>query len=130
VLAGIQGVGLGLALLMVLAAAVTVSVMVRLSLHARQDEIEIMQLVGSPVAFIRGPFVVEGLLQGGIGALVALALLRSAFSASVVWWAPVIAALFEGVAPSFLPAQLCAALVAGGMAEGSLGGFTAPRHAV
>ena len=64
--------GLALALLMALAAAVTVATVVRLGLHARRDEIEIMELVGAPLAFIRGPFVAEGLLQGGIGALVAL----------------------------------------------------------
>ena len=64
----IRGAGFALALLMALAAAVTVAAVVRLGLHARRDEIEIMKLVGSPVAFIRGPFIAEGLLQGGLGA--------------------------------------------------------------
>ena len=32
-----------------------------------RDELEIMQLVGAPQAYIRGPFVMEGVLQGGIG---------------------------------------------------------------
>ena len=54
---------------MAVAAAVTVATVVRLGLHARRDEIEIMELVGAPLAFIRGPFVAEGLLQGGLGAL-------------------------------------------------------------
>ena len=52
-----------------LAAALTVANVVRLALYARRDEIEIMQLVGAPQAYIRGPFVMEGVLQGGIGAL-------------------------------------------------------------
>ena len=60
----VRGAGLALALLMALAAAVTVAAVVRLGLHARRDEIEIMKLVGSPIAFIRGPFVAEGFLQG------------------------------------------------------------------
>ena len=131
VLAGVQGVGCGLALLMALAAAVTVAVVVRLGLHTRRTEIEIMQLVGSPVAFIRGPFVVEGLLQGGIGALCALALLWMGFAAAVAGWAPMIAALFEAVPPAFLPVRLCAELVlGGGMAVGAVGGFAVSRHAV
>ena len=130
VLAGVQGIGFGLALLMALAAAVTVAVVVRLGLHERRDEIEIMQLVGSPVAFVRGPFIVEGLLQGGIGALCALALLWLGFAAGATWWAPAIAALFEGVPPAFLSFWRCGALVAGGMAVGAIGGFAASRHAV
>ena len=38
-----------------------------------------MQLVGAPIAYIRGPFVVEGLIQGGIGAVVALVVLWITF---------------------------------------------------
>ena len=64
-LAAVRGAGFALGFLMALAAAVTVAAVVRLGLHARRDEIEIMQLVGSPLAFIRGPFVAEGLMQGG-----------------------------------------------------------------
>ena len=54
--------------ILMLGAAFTVAAVVRLSLYARRDELEIMQLVGAPFTFIRGPFVVEGLLLGGIGA--------------------------------------------------------------
>ena len=60
--------GFALAALLVFAAALTVASVVRLALVARREEIHIMQLVGAPIAYIRGPFVVEGLIQGGIGA--------------------------------------------------------------
>lgn len=60
------------ALALVLGAATTVVAVVRLSFEARRDEIGIMALVGAPVAFIRGPFVVEGAIQGALGALAAL----------------------------------------------------------
>ena len=59
-------------MLLAIAAALTVANVVRLAAHARRDEIEIMQLVGAPLAYIRGPFVAEGVLQGGVGALVAI----------------------------------------------------------
>ena len=49
-LAAVRGTGFALALLMALAAALTVASVVRLGLQARSDEIEIMQLVGSPTA--------------------------------------------------------------------------------
>ena len=45
---------------------------VRLALLARKDEIEIMQFVGASEELIRAPFVVEGMLQGTIGAGVSL----------------------------------------------------------
>jgi cell division transport system permease protein len=122
--------GLVLALLMAVAAAVTVAAVVRLGLHARREEIEIMQLVGASIAFIRGPFVAEGLLQGGIGAVAAVLLLWGGFAASSASWGPQLTAALEGLDPQFLPARFCALLVAGGMAVGGAGGFAASRHAV
>ena len=59
--------GFALAALLVFAAALTVASVVRLALLARREEIHIMQLVGAPIAYIQGPFVVEGLIQGGVG---------------------------------------------------------------
>jgi cell division transport system permease protein len=107
-----------------------VAVVVRLGLHSRRAEIEIMQLVGSPLVFIRGPFVVEGLMQGGIGSLGAVAALWVGFLAATSLWGPVLAGLAGDVPPDFLPVRLCAALVVGGMAVGAAGGFAASRHAV
>ena len=45
---------------------------VRLALLARKEEIEIMQFVGASEELIQAPFVVEGMLQGTMGALVSL----------------------------------------------------------
>jgi cell division transport system permease protein len=125
----VRAAGLAVALLMALAAAATVAAVVRLGLHARRDEIEIMELVGAPMAYIRGPFVAEGFLQGGIGAIVALAALWALFVAARAWWATDIAGLLAGAGLEFLPVRLCLSLVAGGMIVGSLGGLAASRHA-
>lgn len=127
-LAAVRGAGLALALLMALAAAVTVASVVRLGLHARHDEIEIMQLVGSPLSFIRGPFVAEGMMQGGFGALIALGLLWLGFAVVAAWWGPELRPLFGGGSMQFLPGRLCAVLLAGGMAVGGAGGLAAARH--
>jgi len=124
-----RGAGFALALLMAMAAAVTVAAVVRLGLHARRDEIEIMKLVGSPVAFIRGPFIAEGFLQGGLGALIATALLWLGFAAVRSWWGGDLAAMLDGAALQFLPGRLVGLLVAGGMFVGAAGGFAASRHA-
>jgi cell division transport system permease protein len=128
-LEAVRGTGFVLGLLMALAAAVTVASVVRLGLQARHDEIEIMQLVGSPISFIRGPFIAEGVLQGGLGALIALGVLAAGFAAAGAWWGAELGTVLEGDSIRFLPARLCAALVAGGMAVGAAGGFAAARHA-
>jgi cell division transport system permease protein len=128
-LGAIQGAGFALALLMALAAAVTVAAVVRLGLHARRDEIEIMKLVGSPVAFIRGPFIAEGFLQGGIGALVGLIVLWAGFAVARAWWGGALASTLDGATLQFLPLRLASLLVLGGMLVGALGGLAASRHA-
>jgi cell division transport system permease protein len=129
-LEAVRGTGFVLGMLMALAAAVTVASVVRLGLQARHDEIEIMQLVGSPISFIRGPFVAEGLLQGGLGALIALGVLWAGFAVAGAWWGAELGSMLEGDSIRFLPGRLCASLVAGGMAVGAAGGFAAARHAV
>jgi cell division transport system permease protein len=107
------------------AAALTVASVVRLGLHARRDELDIMQLVGAPGAYVRGPFVVEGVLQGGIGAIVALLALAVAFLALKARYLTPLAAAINLSSVHFLPFGLSALLVLGGMAVGCLGGVTA-----
>jgi cell division transport system permease protein len=125
VLDTVRAAGLALSLLMGLAAAVTVATVVRLGLLARHDEIEIMELVGAPLAYIRGPFVAEGFLQGGIGAILALAVLWLSHALVNAWWGTELRALFDGQTLRFLPARLSAFLVLGGMLVGSTGGMAA-----
>jgi cell division transport system permease protein len=123
----VRSVGILIVTLLAVASALTVASVVRLAAAARRDEIEIMQLVGAPVAYIRGPFIAEGLLQGGIGAILAVLLLLGAFA---VMRARVGTALTEAVGLtglSFVPVELLILLVLGGMTLGSLGGFIVAR---
>jgi cell division transport system permease protein len=121
----VRGVGLVLGIILTVAAALTVANVVRLALHARRDELEIMQLVGAPQAFIRGPFVVEGVLQGGVGAILALIALGAAFLALRGRYLTPLASAMNMNSISFLPVELCFLLVIGGMAVGCLGGLVA-----
>lgn len=118
-----------LAALLALAAAVTVATVVRLGLHARRAELEIMDLVGSPVAFIRGPFIAEGVGQGGLGACLAILLLRVGYSSARNGWGASLVTVLEGATASFLPWAASVSLVLGGMLLGGIGGFVASRHA-
>jgi cell division transport system permease protein len=51
---------------------------IRIAVHARRDEIEIMQLVGASDWFVRWPFILEGMLVGALGAVVALSIVFAA----------------------------------------------------
>ena len=128
-LGAIRGAGLTLVALMGLAAALTVASVVRLGLNSRREELQIMELVGSPLSLIRGPFVAEGVLQGGLGAVLAVTVLWAGFLAVRAWWGGDLAAMLDGTSPQFLPGPLIALVILGGMAVGAAGGFAASRHA-
>jgi cell division transport system permease protein len=121
----VRGIGLTLGILLTLAAALTVASVVRLTLHARRDELAIMHLVGAPQAFVNGPFIMEGTIQGGAGALLAVVTLGVAF---VILRSRYLSPLASAVSISpfvFLSPLACLALVVGGMAVGCLGGWFA-----
>jgi cell division transport system permease protein len=61
--------------LLVIASTLLIANTIRLSIFARRREIEVMKLVGATNWFIRGPFMLEGLLCGLGGAIVAVILL-------------------------------------------------------
>jgi cell division transport system permease protein len=123
----VRGVGFTLAAILVIAAALTVASVVRLALVARREEIHIMQLVGAPIAYIQGPFVVEGLIQGGVGALVAVVLLWMGFLLARTRIETWLAGAIDPASLVFLSAPAAAGLLAAGVAVGSLGGLIAAR---
>jgi cell division transport system permease protein len=61
--------------ILLIAATILIGNTIRLSIFARRREIEVMKLVGASNWFVRGPFMVEGLLTGLIGAAAAVVLL-------------------------------------------------------
>ena len=123
----VRGIGGLIVVMLAIAAALTVANVVRLAAYARRDEIEIMQLVGAPLPYVRGPFVVEGLLQGGVGALLAMASLALVFTAARARYGSMAAETLGLGAITFLPVELCVLLIVGGMLLGCLGGFVVAR---
>jgi cell division transport system permease protein len=66
-----------------LAAVFLIVTTIRLSILSRQEEIGIMKLLGATNWFIRGPFILEGLIIGASGALLATAILYWGYTALV-----------------------------------------------
>lgn len=124
VLTALRTAGWAAALALVLGAATTVVAVVRLSFEARRDEIGIMALVGAPVAYIRGPFVMEGAIQGALGALVALGGLAAMGRALTRALGPAIGALGPDTVRA-LDVTEAVALVLAGAVVGAAAGLLA-----
>jgi len=76
----ILGISIAIGIAIFIIAVILVSNTIRLIIHAKQETIETMYLLGATNSFIRFPFVVEGIIQGIFGAgfsLLILYLLRS-----------------------------------------------------
>ena len=71
----VKGLTAGLAVLLVLASIALIANTIRLSVFARSREVEVMKLVGATNWFIRWPFVIEGVIVGFFGGLLAVLLL-------------------------------------------------------
>jgi len=114
----VRGLGTFLGAILVLAGIFTISNVVRLTIYAREDELDIMRLVGATPAYVKGPFVVEGMLQGGAGGVVAAILLWGALR----WLSrDLSSADLMGIAAFQLPGTVATSLVAGGMVVGIVG---------
>lgn len=74
--------GLAMVILFAVASTIIALATVRLAIYSSRDEIAVMRLVGASNAYIRGPFVVAGILAGVIAAVIALA-----FFYPVAWYA-------------------------------------------
>lgn len=71
----VQKAGLFLSLFFGIIAVFNVMNIIRITINARSDEIEIMRYVGASNAFVRGPFIVEGILYGVLGTIFTTAFL-------------------------------------------------------
>ncbi len=125
---GVRWAGWSLGAVLLLAAMLTVATVVRLALHARRDEVDIMQLMGAPIGLLRGPLVVEGIVHGGAGAVVAMAALYAGYALARGRLLAMLGASADAGSIGFLPGTFGATLVLVGMAVGCVGGYLAARH--
>lgn len=102
---------------------------IRLALQRRRTEVEVLKLVGASDRFIKGPFLVEGMSQGALGATGAVALLAALFFV-VRGRLDAELALLVGVEPSFLPWYVVAGMVGVGMLLGMFAALLGLRRLV
>jgi len=96
---------------------------IKLVFYARRDEIGIMQLVGASEWFVKTPFIIGGLLQGLVGSVFALLLLRLSFGLLRAQLASV--SVFGMVLPefSFLSGFTVVGILLLGLIIGAVGSF-------
>lgn len=125
------GVTAALILLAVVLAAVVsvVSSTMRMALSRRSREVEVLKIVGATDSYVRGPFVIEGAFQGGLGAAFALLLcgvlylvIRDSFDGAL--------GTLIGSSPQFLPATFCLAMVGLGAGIGALSAYASLRRLI
>jgi cell division transport system permease protein len=74
-----RGAATGLAVIVLLSVLFVVGSTIRLSVTGRRKEIEVMKLCGASDSFVRGPFIVEGAVQGLVSALLAITILLALY---------------------------------------------------
>lgn len=110
-----------LTVLLVLASILLVSNTIRLSLFSRRREVEVMKLVGATDGFIRWPFLIEGVVLGALGGLLAVGLLAVLKLAIVD---PVVADFALLATPNTIGFGLLAAVLLGASVAVSAAGST------
>jgi len=121
----------GVALLVVLMIVSVVIVMntIRTAVYHRRKEIEVMKLVGATEWFVRGPFVLEGIMTGLIAAAIALALLAVAYEPAVSQFKSDVGFIPLSYDPAFI-SSLARDLLAAGALLGAVGSYIGVRRYV
>ena len=113
---------------LVVAVLFIVSNTIKLTIYARRDELEVMSLVGATRFFIKAPFLIEGIVQGGAGALIAIALLLGLYegflhnAGSFLTFNPTTSGL------AFLPLEYVGGILLAGILLGFIGSFTSLKR--
>jgi len=122
--------GAALGSFLVFAALVIVANTIKLTLYARQDELEAMTMVGATPLFIKAPYLVEGALQGLFGGLAALVITWLSFRLMLMDMLAQLLMISGIDTIHFLPPAWQGAVVLGGGLVGLAGSLFALRKFV
>jgi len=121
--------GSGLMAILVVVSVVIVMNTIRTAVYHRRKEIEVMKLVGATEWFVRGPFVIEGVMTGVIAASIALSLLVIAYQPMVDRFHADLVFIPLSYDPGFIT-FLARDLLIGGALLGALGSYIGVRRFV
>jgi cell division transport system permease protein len=113
--------GIALGVLLGAGAVIIVTNVVRIATLVHRDEIEILWLVGAPPQYIRGPFLLQGIILGLGGGLLSLLLLIGVYQFFVLRVKGQFQVLWNFLTLSFLPPSTLLVLLACGILCGLLG---------
>lgn len=123
-----RNAGVGIALVLSIIAVLVAFNTIQLAIYTSRDEIAVMRLVGASSSYIRGPFIIEGIMHG----IVAAIFMMFIFYPLTYWLGPVAENFFGGpnlfayyVANFF---QLFAILLVAGILLGSFSAYIATRR--
>ena len=124
---GLRAVAALLTVFLTSVALIVVVNTIRLTVIARRQEIEIMQLVGATPWFVRWPFLIEGLFQGAAAAVVAVVVLGTIYLVGILRLQVTMPFLpLAGPADAALP--LLGSVLMGGFCVGAAGSLLAIRR--
>ncbi|MEN8161732.1 MAG: permease-like cell division protein FtsX, partial [Myxococcota bacterium] len=121
----VRALALGIGAVLALATLLIVANTIRLAIYARQDELQILQLVGAGRAFVATPYLLEGVLEGVIGGLAALGVLALGFRAARALLGGGLELLLGYVEPTFFGPLGAFTLVLAGAVLGLVGSLAA-----
>lgn len=116
-----QGVvfgGLIIGGMLLFASIITTSNVIKLNVLTRKDEIEIMRLVGADGIFIRGPFILGGIIQGILASILSLVVLYGLFQLGVSFIQDGGIEMLQGLNLKFLPWPMAGLFIIGGFLVG------------
>lgn len=118
--------GYGIGGLFFMATVFIVANTIRLVLYSRRDEIEIMRLVGATDRFIKIPFYLQGMIQGGIGTLLGLVVLFFGYLLLTTHFEQTITNSLLAI--RFFSPSICAAMILGGVVVGGVGSLVSLKQ--
>jgi cell division transport system permease protein len=122
-----RGIAIAIAFLVLCAVLFVVHGTIRLAVAGRRDEIEVMKLCGASDGFVRGPFVVEGAVQGLLSSLIAMTVLAIGFFVLRDHLDSTLAAL-AGIRTAFLSPAVALGVLFAGTLTGAIGSALSLRR--
>ena len=93
----VKKIGTGIIIIILLISIFIISNTIKITVLNRQREIELMQYIGATNGYVRGPFMIEGIMLGLLGALVAILIIMFGYNYTMDYLAGRYLALLSGM---------------------------------